>query len=915
MTLSQTPFLFLGCLASPMSSIGRGRGGRHNGRGSLTAARQNRSQVQSTRVSRSWCRLDVFLYFVIAIVTSTAVVFFYYYDHGEGKGVVGQKDGLLRMKNELLHRIQQVSIDNPNKETLHHLRKKEGETSANIPTTSMVTPPSPLPTWLPTQTPTPMPTAQPPTKQPKRNPKDASKKPTYQRKRPPAPTKKRPKRYAGMEVLNVDPEWGYKGEYPWIEVMPTPKKIPLKHDRRVVFRNLTFSQSIGQNPVTLLGKHSSGPRSTILGQSRDLMLARAQLQEHVFHSNPALADGSMALEDVMETLYKACGGPIYLGMATVHDDLYWQLIENFFYTSTRFHFSQCAMMICISDNKCMEMCHDALFPCYNYTYRSEADLFFNQQNQQHTVDGQSVENNHHAVAVVNSLATKKVPVMEQIAQVKLLLVPRALQRGVSLFLLDLDVGFLHDPAHLLQPFLETPIVDIMVQEDYLFIMNRSRAGWKSWFTEPLPNIGLFLVRGNNRTQRVFDIAWEKYREMDDDFQKQQPGKDQNHVLDAMRITRGVSAMKYAYYDNNTAPLLDKLVLKHGNVMELGGELLANFLADKGSIATHATCYEKSTKVHGLRAAAAFWNPRHYDPLQRTLTKHLVYIDEATLLEELRSLVYLAIVTQRKLIIPNLLGDPGPQTMEPGRYPDFGRIAHYHPPSTPPSVMDTTELGGVAPEVARPWPVQRLWPGFRTLFLKRSHGRNELDVDILEPNFYWRIRRDYDVPDPVSVLFFPTAVQPDKDAALQHIKEQLQSPLYTHQTRVVLVADHPNAPVSLDSYQTAPTTDSHGDTSVAVDKLNAQIDGEVTQLVRRFRTHERSIYTAWAEDSVGAFPLEYKDIKAKYVTLPSVKGLRQLRSGISSGERSLVGNILQTMRLCKNVFHPPAGNRTCFQVCD
>ncbi len=66
-------------------------------------------------------------------------------------------------------------------------------------------------------------------------------------------------------------------------------------------------------------------------------------------------------------------------------------------------------------------------------------------------------------------------------------------------------------------------------------MNRTKAGWKQWFTEPLPNIGLFLCRGNVKTARVFDIAWHKYLDMDDPYEKAQPGTDQNHVLEAMRI--------------------------------------------------------------------------------------------------------------------------------------------------------------------------------------------------------------------------------------------------------------------------------------------------------------------------------------------------------------------------------------------
>jgi len=54
-------------------------------------------------------------------------------------------------------------------------------------------------------------------------------------------------------------------------------------------------------------------------------------------------------------------------------------------------------------------------------------------------------------------------------------------------------------------------------------MNRTKAGWGTYFTEPLPNIGLFLCRGNNKTARVFELAWYKYQQMQDAYEKSQPG--------------------------------------------------------------------------------------------------------------------------------------------------------------------------------------------------------------------------------------------------------------------------------------------------------------------------------------------------------------------------------------------------------
>jgi hypothetical protein len=41
-------------------------------------------------------------------------------------------------------------------------------------------------------------------------------------------------------------------------------------------------------------------------------------------------------------------------------------------------------------------------------------------------------------------------------------------------------------------------------------MNRSLEGWKTWYTEPLTNIGVFFVRGNKKTVKLFDSAWKDY---------------------------------------------------------------------------------------------------------------------------------------------------------------------------------------------------------------------------------------------------------------------------------------------------------------------------------------------------------------------------------------------------------------------
>ena len=352
---------------------------------------------------------------------------------------------------------------------------------------------------------------------------------------------------------------------------------------------------------------------------------------------------------------------------------------------------------------------------------------------------------------------------------------------------------------------------------------------KEWFTEPLPNIGLFLCRGNNRTARVFEHAWKKYLTMIDAYEKSQPGKDQNHVLDAMRIGRGNFGLKYAYFSTETAPLLDKLVIREGHTMELGGEAIQSYIDAKRSIAMHTTCYEKSTKVMGLKAANAFWNPRYYDPLRRTITKQLLFISQDQLLDEVRSLVWLAMTTERALILPNILG-----------YENMGVFPKYKN--------------------------QVMWPGFRVTFLKRTKGRNDLKVELLEPAYYWRIYRDYDaIPDAKVIYFDP------KNHNLLRIRD------------------------SIAEYDDAPRIVLHSQPAAGGNLMSPQ-DTEQNLL-------------RWANDSVGIFSHSYSQLKPYYRRIPSVKDIRAAR-GIK-----LVQEVLQGMRNCNNIFDKPMGTRTCFQVCD
>ena len=590
-------------------------------------------------------------------------------------------------------------------------------------------------------------------------------------------------------------------EAKYVRVMPTAGKPEIKQNRRVVLDSSQF--------VPLM-RPPGGP-SGIAGSPRALIAAREVLGKHPLHTLLPLIEPIQPTSLQLRRRYNATTDtiegalqwltstpqcrdmPIFLSMATMGDELYWQLIENFVYSMVKFGLSDCALVICVSDAACMQACKNSLFPCFDYRY---------------------------------TLTLPLPSVMEQIAAVKLYNIPKALQAGVDIFMLDLDVGFLGDPRHMVKVFKETPTIDVFVQQDYLFIMNRTKAGWKSWFTEPLPNIGLFLCRGNEKVFNVFDIAWKKYKTMTDSETKSNPGKDQNHVLEGMRIGRGTFGLRYAYFGNSSAALLDKIVQRYRSI-ELGGEAASHLLEHEHTLAMHTTCYEQSTKVMGLKATNAFWNPKYYDPLRPTITKQILFINDEQVLDEVRSLVYIAMHTKRAVITPNLLGNES-----------------------------STEHG-----VTERYKGMAMWPGFRVTKFKRTEGRNDISVDVLEPAYYWRVQRDYDdAPEPVVVFFDP--VKDKLTALIERIKA-----LGTSAPRIILHT------------------------------LRRDPGTSPAEATRRL--------AVWAQDSVGVYE-SYNVERARYDSMPSVKDIRN--------ERGVQG-LLLGMRNCGDIFGKLKGNRTCFQICD
>lgn len=84
-------------------------------------------------------------------------------------------------------------------------------------------------------------------------------------------------------------------------------------------------------------------------------------------------------------------------------------------------------MVCVSDPKCTQLCEENDFPCYDFEYENK---------EAHT--------------------------FEQVAAVKIRHVGYALNKGVNVMLLDLDVGFLRNPMILYEGFLENPDIQVIL---------------------------------------------------------------------------------------------------------------------------------------------------------------------------------------------------------------------------------------------------------------------------------------------------------------------------------------------------------------------------------------------------------------------------------------------------------------------
>ena len=193
----------------------------------------------------------------------------------------------------------------------------------------------------------------------------------------------------------------------------------------------------------------------------------------------------------------------------------------------KFKMSDCAIMICVSDKNCMKQCKDSNFPCYDFQLEPKIALNSNPS------------------------------IMEQIAYLKLYYFPKALEYGLqNMIILDLDVGFTSSPTYLFQEFINSNVNDILVQQDVTFVMDRSVERWKTWYMYPMPNIGLMAMKNTSKVLKMFDLAWEDYKKSNINIRKY-PGKDQNKVVEAMKISANKYDLNWGYFPNEATMLLDK----------------------------------------------------------------------------------------------------------------------------------------------------------------------------------------------------------------------------------------------------------------------------------------------------------------------------------------------------------------------
>lgn len=109
------------------------------------------------------------------------------------------------------------------------------------------------------------------------------------------------------------------------------------------------------------------------------------------------------------------------------------------------------------DTNCVQLCRAYGFDCYDYQYTGLTAAIDGAVKMGLTTGNINSRDNHNSSSVTASVSYPVSPigpggvhVMEQVSTVKLFYLSKLIGRGVHVMLLDLDVGFLKDPALLYQ---------------------------------------------------------------------------------------------------------------------------------------------------------------------------------------------------------------------------------------------------------------------------------------------------------------------------------------------------------------------------------------------------------------------------------------------------------------------------------
>lgn len=130
--------------------------------------------------------------------------------------------------------------------------------------------------------------------------------------------------------------------------------------------------------------------------------------------------------------------------------MYLHSIENFVYTMAKFEVSSCTIMVCVSDPLCMKLCAESSFPCYDYQHSAyhpvstaswviririclpKVQLYYTTRKVVHDPILTLIP--YLLFFVLLFIKNEPLPsALEQIGELKLLHLPKALAKGVSAF--------------------------------------------------------------------------------------------------------------------------------------------------------------------------------------------------------------------------------------------------------------------------------------------------------------------------------------------------------------------------------------------------------------------------------------------------------------------------------------------------